>query len=223
MTTVRVKICGITTLADALAAADAGADLLGLNFFPKSPRYLAPDDARGLCAALRTELGVACPLLVGLFVNEPVGKISVTMEHVGLRFVQLSGDESVEMLRELRGTAYKAIRPRSAAEAGDDAAYFAPGFSDDERIPALLVDAHHPALYGGTGQQASPGVALAAKARAPRLMLAGGLTPDNVAAAVSSVGPWGVDTASGVEIDGQPGKKDHAKLRAFVQAARGVS
>lgn len=220
---VRVKICGITTLADALAAADAGADMLGLNFYPKSPRYLVPDDARALCAALRAELGAACPLLIGLFVNEPVGKISVTMEHVGLRFVQLSGDESVDMLRELRGTAYKAIRPRSAAEAQEDAGYFAPGFSVDERIPSLLVDAHHPALYGGTGTQASAEVVLAAKARAPRLMLAGGLTPENVAAAIAGVQLWGVDTASGVEIDGQPGRKDKAKMRAFVQAAREVS
>ncbi|HVU14822.1 MAG TPA: hypothetical protein VHD90_26285, partial [Phototrophicaceae bacterium] len=87
----KVKICGITTLEDALMASRAGADLLGLNFYPKSPRYLTPDAARDLATALRAELGADCPLLVGLFVNEVVGKISITMEKVGLNFAQLSG------------------------------------------------------------------------------------------------------------------------------------
>ncbi len=219
---VKVKICGITSLEDALTASGIGADLLGLNFYPKSPRYISPEDARELCAALRAELGTACPILVGLFVNEPVGKISVTMEKVGLRFVQLSGDESVEMLRELRGTAYKGIRPRTIAEAADEVGYFGPGFSDDERIPSILVDAYHPSLYGGTGEQTSYEVALAAKAFVPRLMLAGGLKPENVGAAVETVMPWGVDVASGVEITGHPGKKDAAKMRDFVQAAKQV-
>ncbi len=219
---VKVKICGITSLEDALAASAAGADLLGLNFYPKSPRYISPDDARELCAALRAELGLDCPTLVGLFVNEPVGKISVTMEKVGIRFVQLSGDESVEMLRELHGTAYKGIRPKNTAEAGEDARYFAPGFSEDERIPSLLIDAYHPNLYGGTGEQASYETALAAKALTPRLMLAGGLKPENVTAAVEAVYPWGVDVASGVEIAGHPGRKDAAMMRDFVQAAKRV-
>lgn len=216
----RVKVCGITTLEDALAAAEAGADYLGLNFYRKSPRFIEPEAARALVAAVRAELGENCPLFVGLFVNDPVGKISVTMEQVGIRFVQLSGDESAEMLRELRGTAYKSIRPRDSAEAAIDAAYFAPHFTSDERLPSLLVDAYHPSLYGGTGMQASHEIALAVRAKVPRLMLAGGLTPDNVAHAVRAVRPFAVDVASGVEIEGQPGRKDAAKVRAFIQAAK---
>src|SRR5262249_51144761 len=148
---VKVKICGVTTLDDARVAAQAGADMLGLNFFPKSPRYIAPDAARDLCNTLRAELGANCPLLIGVFVNEIVGNISITMEKVGLNYAQLGGDESVEMLRELRGIAFKSIRPRSAKEALDDTAYFGQFALTDERIPSLLVDAYHPQLYGGTG------------------------------------------------------------------------
>ncbi len=218
----KVKICGITTLDDALMASRAGADLLGLNFYPKSPRYLAPDAARDLANALRAELGAECPLLVGLFVNEIVGKISITMEKVGLNFAQLSGDESVEMLRELRGIGFKQIRSRSEKEALDDTAYFGQMAIKDERIPSLLLDAYHPQLYGGTGEQASEQVANAVREKTPRMMLAGGLTPENVAARVAAIQPWGVDVASGVEGE-TPGRKDAAKVKAFITAAKGIS
>ncbi|MEP7293682.1 MAG: phosphoribosylanthranilate isomerase, partial [Chloroflexota bacterium] len=166
---IRVKICGITTLEDGLMASRAGADLLGLNFFPKSPRYLTPDAARDLCDALRAELGAACPVLVGVFVNEIVSHVSITMEKVGLNFAQLSGDESGEMLRELRGIGFKAIRPRSMQEALDDAAYFGQFAPTDERAPSLLLDAYNPQLYGGTGEQASAEVANAVREKTPRL------------------------------------------------------
>lgn len=216
-----IKICGITTLEDALASARAGADMLGFNFFKRSPRYIEIDAAAKICDALRAELGDAAPILVGVFVNEVVGRISMTMEKVGLRYAQLSGDESVDMLKELRGIGYKAIRPRSKVEALDDAAYFLPGASPDAHIPSLLLDANMPGQYGGTGQQASEEVALAVKASVPRLMLAGGLNPVNVAAIVRSVRPWGVDVASGVEGD-TPGRKDAHLIKTFVTAARGV-
>ena len=216
----KVKICGITTYEDALAAASAGADMIGLNFYKKSPRYIAPDDASALAGRLRAEMGSQVPLLVGLFVNEIVGRISITMEQVGFSVVQLSGDESVELLKELHGTGYKAIRPRTAAEALDDVTYFAPGEPKSERLPSLLVDAYHPTLYGGSGRKASIEVALAAKEGTPRLMLAGGLTPENVGEVVQAVQPWAVDVASGVEMEEQPGKKDAGKLRAFIQAAK---
>lgn len=217
----RVKICGIKTLDDARAAADAGADMIGLNFFKKSPRCIEQEAARALCTALRAEFGEKCPRLVGLFVNEIVSNISTAMDFVGLDFVQLSGDESVEMLKELRGTAFKAIRPRSQAEALDDVRYFASGIPSDETMPSLLLDAFSPALYGGTGEQAADGIGQAVRAETPRLMLAGGLTPDNVVGRIKAVQPWGVDVASGVEGD-ITGKKDHAKVRAFVAAAKGL-
>ncbi|HYO87606.1 MAG TPA: phosphoribosylanthranilate isomerase, partial [Candidatus Limnocylindrales bacterium] len=176
---VAVKICGIVTLDDALAAAEAGADLLGLNFYRKSPRFVEPETAAAIAKGLRAELGADCPLLVGLFVNEAVGVISRTMEQVGFKVAQLSGDESPELLRELRGTAYKGIRPRTPAEAAEDAALFGALGPADDHLPSLLVDAYHPALYGGTGESASADVF--ATAVALRVMLAGGLTPENVA------------------------------------------
>ncbi len=219
---VKVKICGITTLDDALMASRAGADMLGLNFFPKSPRYLAPDAAREIADALRQELGAACPLLVGVFVNEIVSKVSVTMEKVGLNFAQISGDESSEMLRELHGIGFKAIRPRSQAEALEDAAYFGQFAPTDERAPSLLIDAYNPKLYGGTGEQASAETAVAVRERSARLMLAGGLTPENVAARIAAVQPWGVDVASGVEGE-TPGRKDAVKVAAFIKAAKLVN
>ncbi len=219
---IRVKICGITTLDDALAAVDAGADMLGLNFYRKSQRFIEPDAARDLCRALRAELGAETPLLVGVFVNEIVSRISSTMDLVGLDCAQLSGDESLEMLRELRGIAFKAIRPRTTAEALDDAGYYGQFAPANEDMPSLLVDAFKKGEYGGTGEQTLDDVALALKAVTPRLMLAGGLNPDNVAARVGTVQPWGVDVASGVEGD-QPGRKDHGKVRAFVGAVREAS
>src|SRR5262245_17995552 len=109
--TIRVKICGLTTYDDALEAAKAGADMLGFNFYKKSPRFIKPEDAQPICDQLRAEFGHDCPILVGLFVNEVVGLISAITRKVGLNCAQLSGDESDELLAELRGIGYKAIRP----------------------------------------------------------------------------------------------------------------
>lgn len=220
---VKVKICGITTYDDALMAANAGADMLGLNFYKKSPRYITPDAAAELAKRVRTELGAQAPLLVGLFVNEVVGRISITMEQVGLNLAQLSGDESAELLKEMHGVGVKAIRPRTAAEALEDVGYFLPNSPKDERYPSLLLDAYHPDLYGGTGRQASMEIAKVVGEKVPRLMLAGGLNADNVGEIVAGVAVWGVDVASGVEQDGQAGRKDAGKVRAFVQAVKGVS
>ncbi|MEM6283874.1 MAG: phosphoribosylanthranilate isomerase, partial [Chloroflexota bacterium] len=135
-------------------------------------------------------------------------------------FVQLSGDESDELLHELGGRGYKAIRPPNRALAIDDAQYYAKEFIDDERIPSLLLDAYHPKLYGGTGETANVEVALAVKANVPRMMLAGGLNPENVIDRIQSIRPWGVDVASGVEPEGQPGVKDPYKIEAFIEAAK---
>ena len=217
---VKVKICGITCLEDALVAAEAGADLLGFNFYKKSPRYVTPEVAASICDSLRAQAGNGCPVLVGIFVNEVVGVISAITRKAGLNCAQLHGDESEAMLKELYGIGFKAIRPMNLAQALDDVNYFKPQFSTDERWPSLLLDAYHPSLYGGTGEQASTEVALAVKNQVSRLMLAGGLTPENVSGRVQAIQPWGVDTASGVENDGQPGIKDAAKVRAFVDAVR---
>jgi phosphoribosylanthranilate isomerase len=156
---------------------------------------------------------------VGVFVNATVGDVSIITNHAGLDFAQLSGDETVPMLKELRGIAYKAIRPMDKQMALSDVEYFAPQMPENERAPSLLLDAYHPNLYGGTGESASEEVANAVNERVPRLMLAGGLTPENVAERIAAIRPWGVDVASGVE-DDEPGVKSMAKVEAFINAAR---
>jgi phosphoribosylanthranilate isomerase len=138
---------------------------------------------------------------------------------VGLDFVQLSGDETPQHLQDLGGIAFKSIRPADMTSATKDVADFMPMSPTDERVPNLILDAYNPKLYGGTGETASVDVALAAKAHVPRLMLAGGLNPDNVAERIRAVQPWGVDVASGVE-DGVPGIKDPDKVRALMQAIK---
>jgi phosphoribosylanthranilate isomerase len=213
-----VKICGITNLENALAVAVAGADMLGFNFYKPSPRYITPDKAMIICDTLRHKLGDDCPVLVGVFVNTTVGDISIITNKAGLDFAQLSGDETDDMLVELRGIGFKSIQPMNKAMALDDVQYFSKHLPSDERAPSILLDAYHPKLRGGTGEQASTEVALAVKEVVPRLMLAGGLNPDNVANRVAAINPWGVDVASGVE--SEPGIKDITMVNAFISAAK---
>jgi phosphoribosylanthranilate isomerase len=215
----KVKICGVTNLEDALASARTGADYIGLNFYRPGPRYIDFMVAQLIAGGLRVEFGERRPLLVGVFVDEPLEVLKSIADGVGLDFLQLHGDEPPELVAALNGRAIKAIRPQSVEEAVALAERYAPVASGDERAPSLLVDAYHPALRGGTGEQASAEVAQAIQARVPRLMLAGGLTPGNVGERVAAIQPWAVDTASGVE-SGDPRKKDIAKVEAFIHAAR---
>jgi phosphoribosylanthranilate isomerase len=216
---IRVKVCGLTTVDNALACAEAGADMLGLNFYPPSPRSLSPDMARQITDVLRAELGGRCPVLVGVFVNERARDVQRIVHAAGLDAAQLSGDEDAGTVAALGGQAIKAIRPRSQGEAVVLTEAFLPHASTDPRLPSLLLDAYHKALYGGTGEQASIEAALSVRDRVPRMMLAGGLNPENVGARARAIQPWGVDVASGVE-SGQPGIKDIDKVRAFIAAVR---
>jgi len=216
---VRVKICGITNEEDALAAAHAGADMLGLNFYIRSPRYINLEAAAHLGQTLRQQLADQCPLLIGVFVDATVDVITRTIQGVGLDAAQLSGDESIQLLGELHGLAFKAIRPSSQAQAEEDLDYYAPLFPKDERLPSILVDAYHRELYGGSGETASKEVALAVRNQVPRLMLAGGLNAENVTSRIKELRPWGVDVASGIE-DDQPGIKSINKMRMFIEAAK---
>ncbi len=203
----QIKICGLTTLADALAALDAGADYLGFNFYPKSPRYLTPDACAAITAEVRRRSSTV--RLVGIFVNEPPARVAALLAQAGLDLAQLHGAETPEDLPALAGRAFKAFRGL-----GEQHAEFAdagPG------APAFLVDAYSAVLYGGTGRTADWPGARALAAHYP-LFLAGGLTPDNVADAIAQARPWGVDVASGVE--SAPGRKDHAKVSAFIESAR---
>ena len=200
----KIKICGIKTVDDALAAMDAGADMLGFNFYPKSPRYINAGHCRDIMSVMRKYGHI---IYVGVFVNARVEEIRAVIETGALTFAQLHGDETSEMIRALDGKAFKAFRgvPQSLD-----------GFARDE-APAFLIDASVRGAYGGTGAQADwSGAARLAK-QFP-LLLAGGLTPENVAEAVRQVSPWGVDVASGVE--STPGKKDPDKMKAFVNAVR---
>ncbi len=210
---VRVKICGLKTLDDALAALDAGVDLLGFNFYRTSPRYVEPAGCARILAALRSRGSTAAT--VGVFVNASLAEIRATLDECGLDLAQLHGDEPVELLAGLGERAFKAIRPSSPAAARASLARY--GCDRRSRAPALLLDAAQPGLYGGTGQAADWGLAASLAADYP-ILLAGGLTPQNVAAAVRLVRPWGVDVASGVE--SAPGRKDRAKMFEFVAAVR---
>lgn len=215
----KIKICGIRTTENALMVARAGVDMIGLNFYAESPRYIEPAAARDLAQRLRTELGAACPMIVGVFVNADADEIRAIAAEVGLDYAQLNGDETAAFVGALPGLAFKAIRPVDEQAARIEVAALESTFLADADAPSVLLDAFNPKLYGGTGETASASIAAAVKAAAPRMMLAGGLKPENVAERVRSIRPWGVDVASGVEA-GVPGIKDEAKAREFINAAR---
>ena len=202
---IRVKICGIKTLPDALTAAEAGTDLLGFNFYAKSRRFI---EAR-VCAEITYILKRGYPSiqLVGVFVNSSIEDINKIMKLCGLDLAQLHGDEPVEMVSALDGKAFKAFRGVPV-----DVERFARNAS-----PAFLVDASVEGLYGGSGVTADWNAAAELAKRYP-LLLAGGLNQDNVAEAVQHVKPWGVDVASGVEVS--PGQKDPDKIKAFVNTVK---
>ena len=200
----KIKICGIKTVNDALAAMEAGAEMLGFNFYPKSPRYIGVGQCRDIMSVMRKYGHIT---YVGVFVNASVAEIRATMDTCALTLAQLHGDETSETLNSLYGRAFKAFRdiPQSMN-----------GFAREE-APAFLVDASVKGAYGGTGVTADWSHAASLAKHYP-ILLAGGLTPENVAQAVQLVRPWGVDVASGVE--SSPGVKDANKMKAFVQAVK---
>ena len=212
---VKVKICGITNFEDAQAAIEAGADLLGFNFYSKSPRYVSPEVARSIVEHIRSRNRVQT--LVGVFVNSNLDEVQSILQTVKLDLAQLHGDESLEFLEQLKGYGFKALRPVSVKEAVVNAVKYAPRGS---QAPALLIDAYRKDQYGGTGQVGDWSIATRLAERYS-ILLAGGLTPENVAVAIRQVKPWGVDTASGVEV--APRRKDAAKMRAFVQMAKSAN
>jgi phosphoribosylanthranilate isomerase len=193
-----LKICGITNAEDALAAVEGGATAIGFNFYPRSPRYLAPESA----AAIKSRAGVR---RVGVFVNEPPVRVEEIARIARLNVVQLHGDESAaDFLSHLE--VWKAVR----AGEGVDLSLF-----EDCPAEALLVDGPAADFYGGAGK--SFDWCCAASLR-KRIILAGGLDASNVAEAVALARPWGVDACSCLEES--PGRKDHKKMNAFLAAAK---
>tara|TARA_B100000315_G_scaffold121917_1_gene111776 strand:- start:3815 stop:4522 length:708 start_codon:yes stop_codon:yes gene_type:complete len=213
----KVKICGIRKLADALVAAEAGADMVGLVFVPGRRRCLEPGAARGIVEGLRAS-GGPIPEVVGLFADQPLKEVSQIMESCGLDLAQLCGNESLEYCRRVPGRVIKVVHvdPRTPEAAVVDSladlvqAYRAAGH-------LVTLDRLVEGLQGGTGHRFNWGVAARLSQRGLSFFLAGGLSPANVALAVATAKPWGVDVSSGVETDGA---KDHEKIRAFIRNAR---
>ena len=201
---VRIKICGITNLADALLAAELGADALGFIFYPQSPRKVEPEMARAIIAQLPPFVAA-----VGVFVDEEAAMVRYLAARVGLEWVQLHGQESPEYCRGLGCKVIKGFRIRDEASLRLLADY-------QGVAQALLLDTYKPGQAGGTGESFDWRLAREAR-KYGRIILAGGLRPENVAQAIAAAQPDAVDAASGTEAS--PGKKDPVKLRAFFKAA----
>jgi phosphoribosylanthranilate isomerase len=209
--TVRIKICGITTADDAEAVGELGADFIGLNFYSRSPRYISQSRVADVLRAIPTSVEP-----VALFVNEPLGHVERSVRAIGIRTAQVHGDHMEIPPPAIR--VIPAFPVRDEQSLHRVRSYLTLLESSHAALPsAILVDAHVHGMHGGTGQTA-PWQLLADFDPGVPLILAGGLTPENVAEAIRIVRPWGVDVASGVE--SAPGRKDPEKLRRFIENAR---
>jgi phosphoribosylanthranilate isomerase len=208
---VLVKVCGITNLDDAIAAADAGADALGINFYQRSPRYLAPQVAQTIVDRLREDYPDV--LTVGVFVNESLEAIREIAEVAGVSALQLHGNESPEYCKALQG--HHLIKAFSTSKG------FVAERVLDYDVRAVMLDAFDKDAFGGTGKLSNWAVARETRALVPRLFLAGGLSAENVAEAINQVKPYAVDACS--RLESEPGQKDHGRLRAFVAAVRATT
>ncbi len=201
---VRIKICGITTIEDALAVVSAGAHALGLVFYANSPRAVTIEQAREIALAVGPFVAVT-----GLFVNADARFVNNILTQVPLHLLQFHGDENAEYCESFQRPYMKAVRMRPDVDVSQD-------IDGHPRASGILLDAYRPGVPGGTGETFD-------WKRVPRntrvpIVLAGGLTPTNVADAVRSTGVYGIDVSGGVE--SSPGKKDHNKVKAFITNAR---
>ena len=203
----RVKICGVTSVADGLMAAEAGADMVGLMFYERSPRRITLPVAMVISRALPRFV-----LRVGVFVNPEEEFVRRAITECNLNLLQFHGDETSEFCTQFGLMSLKAIRVRDAESVNQFA---------DFQTDAFLLDAHSKNGLGGTGEKFNWDLAAGAQKFGKPIFLAGGLTPENVADAIRQARPFGVDVSSGVE--SAPGKKDPAKVRAFIAAAKSVT
>lgn len=203
MLVTKVKICGITTYEDAVTAAEMGADLLGFNFFPDSPRFIPVSKAAAIARRLPGFVELA-----GVFVDAPIQAIRQAVTWCHLDWVQLHGDESPAFCQSLAHDTVKVIKALQVRDKADL------DRSDSYPVDAVLLDAFHPELHGGTGLTFDWGLI---RNLEKRFFLAGGITPDNAPEAIS-LGVYGIDVCSGVE--SRPGRKDPAKMRALFENIR---
>ena len=201
---VKVKICGITSVADGVAAAEAGADMIGLMFYERSPRHISLATAAEISRAVSPFI-----VKVGVFVNPTEEAVFRAIGECGVTLLQFHGEEAPEFCTQFGVMSMKAFRVRDAASLAA-----LPNYQTD----AYLLDAYSPDAHGGTGAKFNWDLAIDAKQLGKPVFLAGGLTPENVGEALRRVQPFGVDVSSGVE--SAPGKKDPAKVRGFVAAAK---
>ncbi len=206
----KIKICGITNQIDGLHAIDSGADALGFVFYKKSPRHVSPKVVKAIVANLPPFV-----LPIGVFVNEEAQVVRDIMDECGLALAQIHGDETADYCESLGRPVIRGIRLRDRNTFMAMAEY-----KGRARVRGFVLDAFSENAYGGTGKTADWSLAKEA-AQSFSFLLAGGLTPDNVQEAIQKVQPYGVDVSSGVEA--RPGKKDPAKIQAFIQAAKLVS
>lgn len=208
---VKVKICGITNWGDAHHACKAGADFLGFNFYPRSPRYIPPEKARAIIGRLPDHVAS-----VGIFVNEPADKLARVAATVGLKYIQLHGDETSATVSRLRRALpavkiIKVIRVRKTFRVSQSARF--------RGASAILLDGFDTRRRGGTGKTFDWSLVSRANGRV-RIFLAGGLTPENVRDAIRAVRPYAIDVCSGVE--SSPGKKDRRKIESLMRAVNGL-
>lgn len=201
-----IKICGITNPEDALACVDAGAHMLGFNFYPASPRYISPQTTREILALLPSAI-----LSVGVFVNAGApSEVARAADLAGVGAVQLHGDESPSFCRQLNGrVVIKALRVSAGFDPASAAAY---------ETDAILLDTFDRNFRGGTGETFDWTIARSTRKLVSKLILAGGLGPENVAGAIAMVQPYGLDACSCLEMS--PGRKDISLVRAFIEAVR---
>jgi phosphoribosylanthranilate isomerase len=204
---VKVKICGITNTDDAMAAVDFGADALGFVFLKRSPRYISPANAKKIIKRLPPFIAT-----VGVFVNEDKKAIEKIVSLTGINIIQLHGDEPPSAC-SLSMPAIKAIRVKSV-----DSLEIISKYKD--KVSAFLLDTYTPELFGGTGQIFNWDIAVGAR-QFGKVILAGGLTPENIEKAVRYVHPYAVDVSSGVEAE--KGRKDNKKMRLFIERAKALS
>lgn len=213
----KIKFCGITRVEDGVAALDAGATMLGFNFYRKSARFLETPRAAGVIRGIRAAGGPF--IAVGIFVDAGAADMLAVAREAGLDAAQLSGDEDPRLLDELEAAGlpcFKAIRPEVVYVAEAMAARYARPGNPARGLPELLLDAAVPGSYGGSGVECDWEIAaLLASKRA--ILLAGGLGPANAGRAARTVAPWGLDAASGIE--SSPGIKDAGKMKLFAEAA----